>query len=499
MASGKRFTILILIMSFLLTSMVSTYASADTPSGWAIDDINYLRDLNLLRDDMFYNYQTNITREDYAYLVYKLVESYDVAISEIADLDMAYTLTDCDDYYVIGLYKADIITGYLDGTFRPKQSITRQEICTLYMKALEVMGVDLVNNAGVLDAYQDSNSIGSWAVTSMVKCINAGIINGTSSTWLSPQGYATIEQSLVVLNRIMSNDSITNQISPFQKSVESSSIAYDDGYYYYASKNLLGETVSIKQYKDFELVKEISAAILESTSGVSLQGDIQVVDGYIYYLNSQGWLSAYNLLNSQVTRIDTNDCKDFIVLGQTIYVLLSGDVYTYDIEADHTYINKSLVISGTYTNIKGYQFSTSIEDDFGLYLLDDSDNLVLYHNGNMTPISAGVQSYEISNEYIYYIYSDQILYKQKIDSTVREEIAQNAYEFRVCGYNILYISQGGKLYNISKYIQTNLLYEGDLFGLELDHNYLEVTEMLVGETTYNHLIALFYTTEYFGY
>ncbi|MDA3846997.1 MAG: hypothetical protein PF505_10735, partial [Vallitaleaceae bacterium] len=99
----------------------------------------------------------------------------------------------------------------------------------------------------------------------------------------------------------------------------------------------------------------------------------------------------------------------------------------------------------------------------------------------------------------YYIHSDQILYKQAIGGTNKLKIVDNAYDFRVCGYNLLYINQAGKLYNINSSIQTNLVYEGDLFGLALDDNYLEVTEMLIRDATYNHLIALFYTTEYFGY
>lgn len=91
--------------------------------------------------------------------------------------------------------QAGIVSGYNDGTFRPNQNITREELATI-----------LYNDAGKPHVFGsvnflDASSISSWAKTPMTWAVKHSIISGVSKDgkrYLEPHGSVTRAQAAVM-------------------------------------------------------------------------------------------------------------------------------------------------------------------------------------------------------------------------------------------------------------------------------------------------------------
>lgn len=480
----------VMLVIILLMSSLSMTAFGDAPSPWAETSIQTLEQKNLLRADMFNDYKSNISRLDYAYLVYKLVEAYGISISDIADVNKDYTLTDCDDYYVIGCFKAGIINGLPNKTYAPDQPITRQEICTLYMKALEKIQVTLSQDASVLLPFQDAGDMGPWAEESIIKCLDNGIINGTSATTLDPLGYSTVEQSLVIFNRIIENTVISEQITATQKNTRPSAMAYEDSLTYYVYKDLIGQNAGVKTYEDYTLLNEVAVDDIDS--------GIMAYDGMVYYINTDGQLTRLDVSSGSRFRVEGSVCDSFTIGGDRLYAIYGGQVYTHNLEGGTIGPATQLEeLVDAYVDI-GYYFNELETSKVYLFLTTADGKLYRYHDNDLDLVAGSVMAYEVCNNEIYYTDDGSRLMKTPLNMSILYEMADNVRFFGTFGQNILYITNDGALYNSHRGILGERLYTGDLTGMALDYNYLEITESLVGDSEFNHLMALFYTKEYFG-
>ena len=112
----------------------------------------------------------SVTRRDFAIMLTQMlgVSNDGTAVSPFIDVDE-------DDYGVVAIAycKAQgIISGYEeDGTFRPDNTITRQEAASMIVKA---MGVSQASD----EAYPDDSQIASWAKDAVYKAKAAGLMKG---------------------------------------------------------------------------------------------------------------------------------------------------------------------------------------------------------------------------------------------------------------------------------------------------------------------------------
>ncbi|MEK4664027.1 S-layer homology domain-containing protein [Priestia sp. FSL H7-0729] len=92
------------------------------------------------------------------------------------------------------LKASGIINGYLDGTFRPNQSISRAEIVAMLSK---VMNITLEKNA----TYTDVS--GNWAEAEIDTLSDMGIIQGGTDGSFKPNANATRSESLLMILRML--------------------------------------------------------------------------------------------------------------------------------------------------------------------------------------------------------------------------------------------------------------------------------------------------------
>ena len=93
-----------------------------------------------------------------------------------------------------------IITGSGNATFRPNQSITRQDICVmLYRYLTYYCGKSLSSSSA---KFTDDDSISSYAKTAVYAMKNIGIVNGYTDGSFKPGGYATRAEVAVMFERL---------------------------------------------------------------------------------------------------------------------------------------------------------------------------------------------------------------------------------------------------------------------------------------------------------
>ena len=93
-----------------------------------------------------------------------------------------------------------IVTGFEDGTFRPMEEISRQDMALMLQRyEKNVEGTD-TTPTGDLSRWPDAGQVGSWAVDALRWCVGAGIINGKDGG-LQPAGNATRAEFATILMR----------------------------------------------------------------------------------------------------------------------------------------------------------------------------------------------------------------------------------------------------------------------------------------------------------
>lgn len=96
--------------------------------------------------------------------------------------------------YVAWAAEKNIVNGYGDGTFKPDQDVTREEMVTMLYRYWQSTGKTAQTDASALNAFKDKAKVSSWALPAMQWAVANGVVNGVSSTKLEPDGRATRAQ-----------------------------------------------------------------------------------------------------------------------------------------------------------------------------------------------------------------------------------------------------------------------------------------------------------------
>lgn len=167
-------------------------------SDWAKEELNsyYLR--KLYPADLCSDYQTGITREEYAYLLSLVLELMDNGgqyhVPPFEDIkDSSYW------YNIIYCAGRGIFRGTSETTFSPKNTLTREQAAKLICSLLDFLHISF--DGGESKVFRDVEEIHAWAQTPVDRVTAAGIMEGDGENF-NPRGVITREQAGVTLERI---------------------------------------------------------------------------------------------------------------------------------------------------------------------------------------------------------------------------------------------------------------------------------------------------------
>lgn len=107
--------------------------------------------------------------------------------------------------YIASAVDAGIITGYPDGTFKPEQPITREQMALMMVRAMSYAKQNVTLNgtaAQTLSRFKDAAKIQDK--DTVAKAVQSGIIQGMSATSFQPKGNATRAQAVAMIKRVLS-------------------------------------------------------------------------------------------------------------------------------------------------------------------------------------------------------------------------------------------------------------------------------------------------------
>jgi hypothetical protein len=96
-----------------------------------------------------------------------------------------------------------LIDGFEDGTFRPQDRITREQMAVMAVRALKVGGKKLPNVPNRTLSFADHTDIGAWSREAISQLDAASLIQGLSDRTFAPHKETTRAESASLLKRIL--------------------------------------------------------------------------------------------------------------------------------------------------------------------------------------------------------------------------------------------------------------------------------------------------------
>ncbi|WP_169084570.1 Ig-like domain-containing protein [Paenibacillus sp. PL91] len=190
--------------SYALVTNTSSFS--DLTKHWAAANIHTLSRKFIVEGRTASKFEPNraITRGEFATYIAK-------GLGLSSNREAAAKYKDVNTGTVMGAYigaasAAGIVAGNTDGTFKPNNPITRQEMAAMMIRAASVAGLNVQlpqSAASYLQKYADRSKVSSWAKTDVAKSIYIGVISGKTATTLSPQTNATRAEGSVMLLRLL--------------------------------------------------------------------------------------------------------------------------------------------------------------------------------------------------------------------------------------------------------------------------------------------------------
>jgi fibronectin type 3 domain-containing protein len=177
----------------------------DIQGHWAKNEMELLASKLVIQGmtDSSFGPDSSITRAQFATLLVRALglskQSENSRFTDVAP-DAWYTGA------VGAAVKAGLITGYEDGTFRPEDPITREQMAVMAARATKAAGkiVDVSGKeASILDTLSDGHNLSTWVKTSVAETVEAGIMTGLDANQFDGQEYATRAQAAVILKRLL--------------------------------------------------------------------------------------------------------------------------------------------------------------------------------------------------------------------------------------------------------------------------------------------------------
>ncbi|MCD8215240.1 MAG: bacterial Ig-like domain-containing protein, partial [Clostridiales bacterium] len=172
----------------------------DVVGHWAEKYIEHLHNLGIVNGvtDSLYTPDTSTKRGDFAVVLNRLLD--------LENGNVTFDDVDNNSYYAQAISNcaaADIFIGYGDGTFKPEQTISRQEMFVIMAKLFASADYNFSDtDLTVLDDFTDGSAVSEWAKPYTSYLVSVGAVVGNDNE-LRPLDYITrAEMAVIIYNYI---------------------------------------------------------------------------------------------------------------------------------------------------------------------------------------------------------------------------------------------------------------------------------------------------------
>lgn len=180
-------------------------------SAWARNELARAQMLGLIPDDITNHLDKNITRAEFAELVYQTIKAA-TSMSD-AEMDQFLNKPGSDNPYasqyssraIQFVYGTGIVGGYPDGSFDSNRNITRSEAAKMLVGTAAVMG-KLMNESNA-KRFNDAPNDWSQSYINKISSISSpysgiGVMSGDTNGNFAPSGAYTCEQAVITMLRL---------------------------------------------------------------------------------------------------------------------------------------------------------------------------------------------------------------------------------------------------------------------------------------------------------
>ncbi|WP_256759466.1 InlB B-repeat-containing protein [Cohnella sp. WQ 127256] len=202
---GKYFAVIHSLTNSVYALINNQVSFADVDNHWSKNAVNDLASRLIVNgaDETHYDPNKAVTRAEFAAIIVRALGLSDIGgTTEFTDVKSS-------DWYAGAVSQAQeygIINGYKDGTFRPANTITREEAMALIMRAMKLTGLETAVNATDIEAtlsrFAGNEEISAWAKPSVALAAKIGIVNG-SDAGLRPTSEITRAETAAIVQRML--------------------------------------------------------------------------------------------------------------------------------------------------------------------------------------------------------------------------------------------------------------------------------------------------------
>ncbi len=188
----------------------NTLEFTDLPEGhWAYRDVRQMVTRQVIRGmtETTFEPATTVTRAQFATMLQRALglETYEPEVATFSDVQPG-------DWFfgpVEAAVEAGLAVGMGDGTFAPNEPVSREQMATFMVRALEVAGEEIGISPEEVDEllarFVDRDEIAEWALENTALAVKTGIIRGLPDDLYAPQAFGDRAQAAVMMKRMLVN------------------------------------------------------------------------------------------------------------------------------------------------------------------------------------------------------------------------------------------------------------------------------------------------------
>ena len=168
---------------------------------WFYNSVKFVYDEGIINGytDGTFKPKENLTRAEFVTILGRLAGATSTTRDTFTDTKKNTWYSE----YIGWAVENGIITGFPDNTFRPNDKITREQIAAAISRYIEAEGINMPRRSTAPDNFADEGKISKWAKEYMEVLRRAGIFNGDQSENCNPQvNISRAEAATVIVNLI---------------------------------------------------------------------------------------------------------------------------------------------------------------------------------------------------------------------------------------------------------------------------------------------------------